>query len=1246
MQWISALQLEEWARRTTARADLPKIVGDLIRATCPDITSFRFPSGEKGQARGFDGHLETDDAALNIPKGSSYWEFGTKQNYKLKASEEIERVSKLFSDSDRIEKYFIFVSPWTWDSSDPNNKIEDWEARNAEKFGWKAVSYIDGLKLEAWLESCPAVSAWHARNTMQISPQNGARSIDEFWEQFRNYFKPPLTEEVLLCERDEQKEKLLNILLGGPDRISFSADLPDEVIAFAVAAIRKANSKIRLFLDSRTLIVDSMDAGRMLINQPNIIYLLRGDSADAPGQFATRGPTLVPIGRYQRSSTTQALNRPSGQMLGMALQSMGIGEARALTLARGCGRSLTVLMRQIPGGSCQPPEWMPHRNILLPSILLGGWDADNELDIEVVQSVAEIDIYRKYESGLRAFLVNSDPPLEREGAVWKVRAPIDAFLHIGELIGPEHLDVLRKAMVSVFGRVEPERDPKDIVRISDPPSTHSEWLRDGLATTLLLIAVWQKEARLSLKEGEGQRFANELVESLPGLKTNHRLLASLRNELPLLAEAAPVPLLSALEHMLEGDGAAIRPLLVEVEGFLSPVSYHVGLLWALETLAWDPTYFDRAVKILARLSMIDPGGRISNRPFNSLREIFLLWNPNTNATFPQRIAAIDEICSNWPEIGWRLICALLPTHHGSSTPTHRPRLREAGASDRAPVTYRELWDNQSAIVRRAVQLAGRAPSRWIELLPSLSHLSPDERALVVRALASTLDDLDEVERLPLWKKLRDEVRRHERFSAAPWALPADQLEPLQVMMERHAPLDPIPNAVWRFDNWMEDAYKDADGAKQRRVATLTQISEAMGLDGILRLGLETKAAFQVVDAWGELKPSRQQIEDLLVAAINVSPTSAFPPSLFRFHREIVSEAAAMAWLSMAMPAYNWSPKTAAHLLSNWPFKLSTWHFVRRLGIEVDKWYWTTIGPVGSTESKHELIRAILKILRYGKAIDALRSIVHGLQNVPTRLVFRILDKVLIQLNSDDAGTYTSLNWELESVFRELDNRSDASEGELTMREFAYLPALEHGQRPLRLHKLMAQEPDLYHGLLCEVFVGEDAEEPKREPSESERNKARISYSLLSKFSTVPGETDGDIDPTALLNWIDRLRILAKNSGRVAVADNYIGRTLAYAPSDPDGGWPHRVIRDQIERLKSDEVERGIRLQRFNMRGAHWKSPFGGGAEERGFAKQNREYAEKASAWPRTSALLRAIADSWDAHAEQEDLWANQRKLRS
>jgi len=241
MRWVTATQLETWARGISARNELPKVVSDLIRASSPDIASMRFPSGDKGQVRGFDGHLVSEVGAFNVPRGRSYWEFGTTPDYKEKAEGDFNKRTKEVSPADQQETTFIFVSPWTWDSSDPKNKIENWIAARKAASSWKDVRYIDGVQLETWLEQCPAVSAWHARTTLHLQPAEGIRSTDEFWADFTGQFGPPITEEVLLCERDQAAQQLIQDLLRPSSSVSLIADSPNEVVAFAIAAIRKAS---------------------------------------------------------------------------------------------------------------------------------------------------------------------------------------------------------------------------------------------------------------------------------------------------------------------------------------------------------------------------------------------------------------------------------------------------------------------------------------------------------------------------------------------------------------------------------------------------------------------------------------------------------------------------------------------------------------------------------------------------------------------------------------------------------------------------------------------------------------------------------------------------------------------------------------------------------------------------------------------------------------------------------------------
>ena len=178
MRWVTASELEQWARSTTARDTLPEIVSDLILASSPDITAIRFLSRDKGQVRGFDGVLVSDAAALTFLKGSHIGRSVQTQTTKPRRKPTSRRGHGRSRAAEQADITLVLVSPWTWDTSGPKNKLEDWLNARKASSSWKDVHYIDGSMLEIWLEQRPAVAAWHARRTLGVKPQEGVRSTD------------------------------------------------------------------------------------------------------------------------------------------------------------------------------------------------------------------------------------------------------------------------------------------------------------------------------------------------------------------------------------------------------------------------------------------------------------------------------------------------------------------------------------------------------------------------------------------------------------------------------------------------------------------------------------------------------------------------------------------------------------------------------------------------------------------------------------------------------------------------------------------------------------------------------------------------------------------------------------------------------------------------------------------------------------------------------------------------------------
>ena len=60
----------------------------LIRARASYISTYRFPTGGKGQVRGFDGNLDAAGVPPFVPDGNSIWDFGVSKDYESKANED------------------------------------------------------------------------------------------------------------------------------------------------------------------------------------------------------------------------------------------------------------------------------------------------------------------------------------------------------------------------------------------------------------------------------------------------------------------------------------------------------------------------------------------------------------------------------------------------------------------------------------------------------------------------------------------------------------------------------------------------------------------------------------------------------------------------------------------------------------------------------------------------------------------------------------------------------------------------------------------------------------------------------------------------------------------------------------------------------------------------------------------------------------------------------------------------------
>ena len=476
------------------------------------------------------------------------------------------------------------------------------------------------------------------------------------------------------------------------------------------------------------------------------------------------------------------------------------------------------------------------------------------------------------------------------------------------------------------------------------------------------------------------------------------------------------------------------------------------------------------------------------------------------------------------------------------------------------------------------------------------------------------------------------------------------LNRLDAIVARLEPKEMMTQIAWLFDDYHPDlpGIKDVEQELQqlsiKRKEAVQRLYAAEGISGVLELAKSTKLPTFVGYAFAETVDSAAPIDAALEQSLaNGGQPGEFEVALssaadFRFGNEWRS------CIETRLRKGEWNPVQIAQLMLAWRDEFSTWNFVDSLGPEVEANYWARKQPrpMKADESAFEFV--VTKYLQYGRALAGLDTVWYPASSAPSQILIRLLDAAVQEINAKPDVVNSNLVYHIEQVFADLRLRSDVARIDIATREYAYLPLLAHSEGELTIHSLLAEDPSLFVSVLCDVFKPASGEEA--EITKERQAQATAGYRLLSEFHKVPGTKNSEIDPDALKKWVTEVRELAGQKDRSAIADEYIGHALAYAPpDDKDGAWPHRVIRDLIEDVASAKMEHGIAIERVNMRGVTTRGPYDGGDQERAIAAQVRQWSDAASAWPRTSRMLKEMAAGWERDAEWHDIRARQDQIR-
>ena len=1256
---IKAENINNWASRIKARSELPALLRRLIQSTGRDLIRVDFPAYDNAERPGWDGIVETSTPTPWIPIGKSGWEFGCSQTPHTKAEDDYKSRMRSVPPTERRERIFIFVTPRNWHGK----KI--WAKEKAKLGDWKDVRAYDASDLEQWLEQSTPTQVWFAERLG--NPVVGYRSLDRCWFEWAEACEPslsPMLFNMIVQDSSTNFERWLK----EPPKQPFivTADSREESLAFLYCLIGKVRFD-----------ADEPNFGAMVFDSPESMQWFNASDA-APRIAIVYKPEVEKEvgGLYRRCHCIVV--RPGNDVnvepnirigiLGKenfanALNEMGLSEGRIKRLEIESARSPTILRRclsTIP--AIGEPAWAGDAGTarkLLPAVLVGAWHNASSSDREIVRLLANSDDDNDVESGIAELLALEDTPVWSAGKYRGVVSRTDALYGIAKFVIESDLENFFIVAEYVLSERDPAIDMPDskrwLANLYGKVRDHSDALRHGIRETLILLA----------------NFGGRLFSPKLGVDVNARVAALIRklltpldlekfmsqkSDLPAYAEAAPEAFLALIESDLRQATPILQKLMQPVENtpFASPS--RIDLLWALECLAWTPSFFPRVVGVLAKLCAMDSEGsrdNWQNSPKNTLKSLFRSWLPQTAASYNERILAFEKLCRDHRAVGWHVCISQIDRSNRTAMSNYRPRWRDDGANaGRQPVD-----DEHRDFVLNAIDIALNWPCH-------------DENTLT--DLIGLFDNLPENDQLRLWNLIdkwtdstsSDNTKAYLRQRIHGYVCRSyrrngriNHAQLVNTVSEKLLPKDLVTRYAWLFkSHWVELPREDSESMvfdfeknNQRlldlRLEALREVWETRGFQGVVALlDREDETSYLIGNLIAKILAEDMDtmgfVESCLRAAAGVD-AYRYKSCLAGFLWNAESE-----YIAALVEEFKHETDTLLMLLLSLPYGKATWRWLDNEAETFCKAYWENVEPriLLDRHAEEEVNRTIDELLAVNRVGTAFMSVEMLWDKVETSRLTKLLSTLMTD-TSEEFPQNSMTTYYLSKAFDELDKRSGISFTEKARLEFAYLPLFDQTDHGIpNLEELIAKSPDFYFQAIRCIYKRADGTEDWSELGFNDREQFEKVTSnfdeLLYQVRRMPGvDSQGEINPIALKDWLRQVRRLCEQFDRADIGDLKIGEFLARAPANDDGVWPCCPVCEALEWMASEKVGHGFEIGARNSRGFQRREE--GGMQDRQLAARYRGWArELVHEFPYVGSVLERIAASYEDEAKWWDDQAN------
>ena len=1200
MNWITTNDIRQWpvSQNRYSQENVPVLLRKLIYASIDkeNILELDIPGGDSILYSGYDGYANLIKGNSFLPSGKMVFEIGTDDAIKGKADNDYNGRTNNPGEIIPSETTFIFVTPRLFSNG------RKWAAEKRKEGIWADVRVINATLLEQWLEYSPSVGEWMAKE-LHLKFPSDVIGLNSFWvKKFTNDTDINIHPNIVLGGREKEILELI-------ERCSFegatiiSSDSSNESMYFIVAALLHCDEPEKF--TSRTIIINSEQyVSSFLSIKERLIIIPTYYNREVIDDLISVGHTvIIPmdiVGRPDRYINIE-LNTVDEREFDNALELSGFNREKIRYLSGQSLRDINVL-RYVLEYETLPPDWYSSENldVIIPLVLINSWDESYEIDQWAIMELSK----RSYKEDITKVVARfNDTLIKKAGSKHYVVSPKLVFHLLKKNIPDFYFEDFKEIAVNILTDINPFVKMSDNERFMAPyygtKPNCSRNIKKGLCHTLILIS----KSDILISGVQAKIWVEHLISEILQSE-NTDLWKTLDEVIDMLVEVSPIAFLNSLEHHLNNNPKSIEGVFVDKFTFhVFNEHYHTNLLRALEKTAWQERYFEKSISCLIKLAHIDPGGNLSNRPINTLKNIYHTWLPQTYVKVDDRLKILSKFDGRFTKEIFE-ICLSILNYSESVFPNEKPYFEPENV-EKDPESFADMHLSQKGALGIISKIDNISEKDLISLLWSIYKVFNETKIQTIQLIKERANK----EMIELWESLgrliSGEISERRRRDQ----LDSDIIDILKDLYEFITPADPFI----KVQRWFNDPYTyilyeyaiqneeeeyDEEIKHQIRVNIIRNLIETHGLDVFIKNSKQYQEQYYVGISIADILDSEDEIlkyfKSNLGKNLNVLAVSGVTNR--KVHKEGIEWAFTYCNKLKKLGFFD-----SYVILSGLHTKTEVIDFIEDQ-IDGDKdFFWRYCNPIYPEANENQSTAILNGLEKNGR----IRHLFFFLYNNRQRIRSKIIIEILLKFGYGKMISSDNLNvdpFKIKKLLDELRSREDKDNQSLLTLELMFFDLFDeyNNKMPKTINYALSTDPTFVIELLKYTFKPEkgDFKEQNEDNNEINSDLALKIYKIWSSWNKFVDENGDRIEKINenLKKYILDSRELAEKNHRLTMIDSKFGELLAGMLVNNDQSLNNDVM-SILQDINSSPMLSSFETRLYNgASGAYFTAMDGGKSE--------------------------------------------------